>query len=72
MVDYSANIYTDSLLVTEVMSIEGGLEGNASYPTPSPTIATITAARIAFQSALAVAHGGTTTLTATKNEKEKY
>ena len=58
LVDYSTNVYTDGQLVTETMSIEGSLEGNASYPTPSPTIAAITTARTEFQVALATAHNG--------------
>jgi len=71
LVDYSTNVYTDGQLVTETMSIEGSLEGNASYPTPSPTIAAITTARTEFQVALAAAHNGNVTQTATKNEKRK-
>ena len=71
LTDYSTNVYTDGELVTEVLSIEGKMTGNVNYTTPSPTIAAITAARIIFQNALAAAHGGTPTQTATKNEKRK-
>lgn len=69
LVDYSNRIYTDAELVIEVESIETHLSPNSNFPTPSPTVAAITAERIIFQAAVAKAHKGTPTDTSDKNDK---
>ena len=55
LVDYSRDTYTDAELITEVQSIETHLSPNSSFPTPSPTVAAITAERELFQAAVAKA-----------------
>ena len=69
LINFSRDEYTDSELVTETESIETKMTGNSTYPTPSPTIAAITAQRIIFQAALALAHKGTPTQTSDKNDQ---
>lgn len=69
LVDYSKHVYTDDGLITEVQSIETHLSPNSSFPTPSPTVAAITAERILFQAAVAKAKDGTPTDTSDKNDK---
>jgi hypothetical protein len=69
LINYSRDIYTDSELLTEVLSIEKGLTGNSDFATPSPTIIAIADARDKFQKALAKALNGTPTDTSDKNDK---
>ena len=69
LINFSRDEYTDSELVTETQSIETKMDGNATYPAPLPTIAAITAQRIIFQEALALAHKGTPTQTSYKNDQ---
>jgi hypothetical protein len=71
LIDFSTHEYTDSELVTETESIETKMMGNSSYATPSPAISVITAQRIKFQDALALAHNGTPTQTSDKNDQRK-
>lgn len=63
------NSDSDSQLIVDTNTIITSLTGNASYPTPTPTLAAITTALDAFSTALADAAGGGVTLTATKNDK---
>ena len=70
-VDYSTNKYTDDQLVTEASSVKLKMTGNASYPSPVPTLAALELATKDFSDAMAAAAGGSTTLTATKNEKRE-
>jgi hypothetical protein len=60
---------SDSVLVTDTENIVTSMTGNASFPTPSPTILEVTAAKDAFVTALADAAKGGVTLTAIKNAK---
>jgi hypothetical protein len=59
LVDYSHNVYSDSHLGTEVMSVETKMTGNANCPTPNPLIPAITAQRKKYQDTLALSHNGT-------------
>ena len=70
-VDYSNNKYTDDELITECSSVRLKMNANASYPTPAPTLIELTAAIKAFSEAKVAAAGGSTTLTAIKNEKRE-
>ena len=69
LINFSRDEYTDSELVTETQGIETKMTGNATYPSPSPTIAAITAQRVILQEALALAHKGTPTQTSEKNDQ---
>jgi hypothetical protein len=60
---------SDALLITDTNTILTALTGNASYPTPSPTLAAVTTALNDFIAALADAADGGMTLTAIKNDK---
>ena len=62
---------SDAQLIVDVGSVITGLTGNASYTTPVPTLAAVTAALNAFTTAIsdAEAAGGGVTLTATKNDR---
>jgi hypothetical protein len=60
---------SDPLLVTDTQTILTSLTGNASYPTPSPTLAAVTTALTDFITALADAARGGTALTAIKTSK---
>ncbi len=59
----------DSRLVTDTETIVTAMTGNASYPTPLPTLPDITAAKVAFVTAMADAAGGGVLLTGIKNAK---
>lgn len=59
---------SDALLITDCQTILTSLTGNASYPTPDPTLAAVTAALNDFIAALANAADGGITLTAIKND----
>ena len=63
------NTISDSMLVTKTETILVAMTGNLSYPTPSPTLAAVTAAKAEFVTAMADAADGGTTLTAIKDEK---
>ena len=63
------NTDSDALLITDTGSIITAMTGNASYPTPAPTLAVIQAALDAFVAAVADAANGGVTLTAIKNDK---
>jgi hypothetical protein len=60
---------SDAQLIVDTHSAITGLTGNASFPTPTPTVASITTALSAFQVALADAANGGKELTAIKNAK---
>jgi hypothetical protein len=59
----------DALLITDTQTIITSLTGNASYPTPDPTLAAVTTALNDFTTALANAADGGVTLTSIKNDK---
>lgn len=63
------NSDTDAQLIVDVQSAVTGLTGNASFPTPTPTLTAITTALTAFQVALADAANGGRELTSIKNAK---
>ena len=71
LINYSRTEYTDSLLVTEVESIETHMDGNTNYVSPSPTMIVLKAQRVKFQAKLALAHNGTPTQTSDKNDERK-
>ena len=72
LVNYSIDTYTDPQFVVEVESIETKMAANiATYPTPSPTLAALTAERIKFQGKLALAHNGTPAQTSDKDDERK-
>jgi hypothetical protein len=50
-------------------NVEAGLTGNASFPDPIAAVASITAARLAFQAAVVAARNGGPEQTADKNAK---
>ncbi len=60
---------SDAELLARVTAISTALDGNASYPTPAPTLAVLNAATTAFATAMAEAAGGGASLTAAKNER---
>ena len=59
----------DPQLVTDTETIVTALTGNISYPTPKPTLAAVTTAKVAFVTAMADAADGGITLTSIKNDK---
>jgi len=59
----------DSLLVTDTKTIIVALTDNLNYPSPSPTLASITTANTDFETAIANAASGGRELTAIKNAK---
>ena len=59
----------DSLLVTDTKTIIVAMTSNPSYPSPSPTLASITTANSDFATAIADAANGGKELTAIKNAK---
>jgi hypothetical protein len=63
------NSDSDAKLTTSTGNILTSMTGNASYPTPAPTLAEIMAANAAFITAIGDAINGGTALTAIKNEK---
>jgi hypothetical protein len=63
------SIDTDAQLITDVGAIIGALTGNADYPNPMPTLATMSGALKAFELALSEASLGGIVLTAVKNAK---
>lgn len=63
------NTDPDAQLIVDVQSPITGLTGNASFPTPAPTLTVVSTALAAFQAALADAANGGTELTAIKNGK---
>jgi len=67
LVDYSKNVYNDSALGTEVMTVETKMTGNANFPTPNPLIPALTAQRKKYQDSLALSHRGTPEQTSDKN-----
>ncbi len=60
---------SDALLITDTGSIINDLTGNASYPTPAPTLTVVQTALDAFIAAVADAANGGVALTAIKNDK---
>jgi hypothetical protein len=62
---------SDAELIVHVGGIITGMTGNASYPTPSPTLAAVTAALNAFTTAVNdfVTNGGGVALTLAKNAR---
>jgi hypothetical protein len=62
---------SDAQLIVDVGGIITGMTGNASYPTPSPTLAAVTAALNAFTTAVndAINNGGGTVLTIAKTAR---
>jgi hypothetical protein len=60
---------SDALLVTDTQTILTSMTGNASFPTPDPTLAAVTTALNDFTIALANAADGGITLTSIKNDK---
>ncbi len=58
---------SDGQLILDINDIITGMTGNASYPTPSPTLAAVTAALNTFTTALSNASGGGVVLTSAKN-----
>ena len=60
---------SDAELLARLTAIVTALTDNASYPTPAPTLAVVTAANENFATAVADAAGGGVALTAAKNEK---
>ena len=63
------NRNNDAHLISKTDGILAAMTGNASYPTPTPTLAAITTAKEEFVTALADAIDGGVTLTAAKNAK---
>ena len=59
----------DAQLITDSQTIVTSMTANAAYPTPAPTLATVTAAIADFSTALSNAADGGVTLTAIKNAK---
>ena len=62
---------SDSLLVTDTQTIVSALTNNPSYPTPTPTLASITTANNDLATAIANAANGGRELTAIKNAKRE-
>lgn len=60
---------SDAQLLTDVSGILTAMANNPSYPTPTPSLPVIAAAKDAFEIALANAADGGTLLTAIKKEK---
>jgi hypothetical protein len=60
---------SDALLITDTQTILTAMTGNASYPTPNPTLAEVSTGLNDFITALANAADGGVTLTAVKNDK---
>ena len=67
IVSLSFSKLTDGNLVTKTNQIIASLTGNASYPTPSPTLPVVQTATAAFSTALTAAADGGRTKTAEKN-----
>jgi hypothetical protein len=63
------NSDNDAQLITNTSNITTALTGNASYPTPAPTLAAVTIAKNGFVTAVANAADGGLALTAIKNDK---
>ena len=63
------NADSDANLVTDTGNIVASLTGNASYATPTPTLAAVTTALNAFSDAMAAAAGGGVVLTSEKNDR---
>ena len=63
------NLDSDPQLIVDTETILTSMTGNASYPTPDPSLADITAAKNDFATALANAADGGVTLTKIKNDK---
>ncbi len=59
---------TDPQLSTRTTAILQALTNNATYPTPTPTLAAVTTALTTFNDALAAAAGGGVALTLAKND----
>src|SRR5690349_12521515 len=62
---------SDGKLIIDVSGILAAMKDNASFTSPSPSLADVTAALDAFSVALAAAKDGGKTLTAVKKEKRK-
>lgn len=60
---------SDPLLITDTQTIITNMTGNASYPSPDPTLLVVTGAKDEFATALANAADGGLTLTSIKNDK---
>ncbi|MBK9539313.1 MAG: fibronectin type III domain-containing protein [Flavobacteriales bacterium] len=58
-------------LVGKSEHVEGQMAGNLNFPTPSPTVADLTAARTALVAAIAAASGGGHAAIAIKNDAAK-
>ncbi len=58
-------------LVGKSEHVEAEMTGNVSFATPTPSIASITAARIALSAAIKAAEGGAHAAVATKNQAAK-
>ncbi|MBL7984304.1 MAG: fibronectin type III domain-containing protein [Flavobacteriales bacterium] len=59
-------------LVGKSEHVEGKMTGNMNFPTPSPSVADLTAARTALVTALAAASGGGHAAIAVKNDAAKH
>jgi hypothetical protein len=70
-VDYSNNKYTDDELFTECSSVHLKMSSNSNFPTPVPALTVLATGIKAFSDAKIDAAGGSTTLTALKNEKRE-
>ncbi len=63
------NTDSDALLITDTGSILMALNGNPSFPTPTPPLAGVQTALDAFTNSVADAANGGVTLTSIKNDK---
>lgn len=62
---------SDSDLLAKANNIINGMTGNASFPTPTPTLATVQTGITSFSDALAVAQSGSPYDRSVKNQKKR-
>ena len=69
IISFSTSNYSDSELLVKAADVITGMTDNSGFPTPSPTLEAVEAARVAFQDALAASNSGSHQAVALKNDK---
>ncbi|WP_320167864.1 fibronectin type III domain-containing protein [Mangrovibacterium marinum] len=68
---FTTSNYSDAELLVKASDVIKGVTNNSNFPTPSPALDEVEAARVAYRDALAAANGGSHEAVAEKNEKRK-
>ncbi len=71
LINFTTNSYSDAELLVKAFDVIKGVSNNSNFPTPSPTVDEVEAARVAYRDSLAASNSGDHQAVADKNEKRK-